>query len=290
MFVGSGAALITPFQAGKVDEAALRKLINIHIEKGTDFLVPCGTTGESATLSHEEHDRVIEITVQEANGRVPVLAGAGSNNTAEAIRLTLKAKEVGANGTLQISPYYNKPNQRGLVEHFKAIAACSDLPLVLYNIQGRTGVRLSTESIRELSQVKNIVGIKEANGCISAVSDIIEATHKDFLVLSGDDGISFPMYILGAKGSISVSANVLPTLNAKLWDCVEARDWEEAKKIHFQLSALNKVLFIDTNPIPVKTALALMGICQEEFRLPLLKMTEGDLNELKTILKKYQLI
>ncbi len=290
MFEGSGVALVTPFKNGKLDEAALKNLIEEQISGGTKVLVPCGTTGESATLSHEEHDRVIEITVQQAKKRVKVLAGAGSNSTNEAIRLTNAAKKIGADGTLQICPYYNKPTQEGLFRHFEAIAKSVELPMVLYNIPGRTGVNMLPSTIQRLAKIDMIVGIKEATGSLTQLSEIIEMCPDDFTVLSGEDGLTFPMLALGARGGISVTANLVPKKCAEMIEASAKGDWNLAKKIHYELSPLSRVLFIETNPTPVKTALGLMKKIDPEVRLPLVPLTENSLKELQKVLSSYALI
>lgn len=290
MFEGSGVALVTPFKNDKIDEEAFHRLIETQIEAGTKVLIPCGTTGESATLSHQEHDRVIEMTVKAAKGRAQVLAGAGSNSTSEAIRLTRHAQEAGVDGVLLISPYYNKPTQEGLYLHFKAIAEAADLPIVLYNVPGRTGVNMAPATVARLAQIKNIVGIKEASGSLAQVSEILEICPQDFVVLSGEDGLTFPMLAMGAKGAISVTANVLPKLCAQMMEAVFQGDWERGRKLHFELAKMNRVLFIETNPIPVKTALALMKQMSGDLRLPLSPLSAASLQELQKVMKEYQLI
>ncbi|HEX5033323.1 MAG TPA: 4-hydroxy-tetrahydrodipicolinate synthase [bacterium] len=289
MFEGSGVALVTPFKNGKIDEAALAALIEEQVTAGTKVLVPCGTTGESATLSHEEHDRVVEITVQAANKRAKVLAGAGSNSTTEAVRLTQHAQKAGADGTLHICPYYNRPTQEGLYRHFEAVAKASSLPVVLYNIPGRTGVNMLPKTVARLAKISNIVGIKEASG-VGQVSELIEQCPPDFEVLSGEDALTFPMVALGAKGAISVTANVLPKACAEMFEAAAAGEWAKAKKIHYDLAAINRVLFIETNPSPVKAALGLMKKIDPEVRLPLAALSTESLAELKSVLQSYRLI
>ena len=290
MFEGSGVALVTPFKNGGIDEKALVQLMEEQIASGTKVLIPCGTTGESATLSHEEHDRVVEITVQAAKKRAKVLAGAGSNSTTEAIRLTQHAKKSGADGTLHICPYYNKPTQEGLFRHFEAVAKATDFPLVLYNIPGRTGVNMSPQTIARLAKIDSIVGIKEASGSLVQVSDIIEICPNDFTVLSGEDALTFPMLALGARGAISVTANLLPKKCAEMIEAADKGDWAKAKKNHYELAPMNRVLFLETNPTPVKTALALMKKIEAEVRLPLAPLSPATLEELKKVLKGYALI
>jgi 4-hydroxy-tetrahydrodipicolinate synthase len=283
-------ALVTPFKDGKVDEKAFRSLIDWQIQEGTSVLVPCGSTGESATLSHEEHDRVVEITVEQAKGRVKVLAGTGSNSTDEAIRLTRHAKEVGADGALLICPYYNKPTQEGLYRHFEAIAKAVDLPQVLYNIPGRTGVNMLPETVARLAKIDRIVGIKEATGSLIQASEIIAQCPKDFALLSGEDAINWPLYAIGGRGAISVTANILPKLCAELWAASEKSDPRRGRELHYRLLKINEILFIETNPIPVKTALAVMGKCTGDLRLPLVEMKRENQEKLKTVLKEYGLI
>ncbi|HCU25186.1 MAG TPA: 4-hydroxy-tetrahydrodipicolinate synthase [Deltaproteobacteria bacterium] len=290
MFEGSGVALVTPFKNGKIDEAALLRLIEEQIAGGTRLLVPCGTTGESATLSHEEHDRIIEITVAAAKKRVKVLAGAGSNSTEEAIRLTRHAQRAGADGTLHICPYYNRPTQEGLYRHFEAIAKACEFPLVLYNIPGRTGVNLLPKTIARLAKLDGILGIKEASASLVQVSEILESCPPDFTVLSGEDALTFPMLALGAKGAISVTANLLPKLCAEMFHAAEQENWKRARQIHFELAPMNRVLFIETNPAPVKTALALMKKISPELRLPLAPLAPESSAELERVLKSYSLL
>lgn len=290
MFHGSGVALVTPFKDGKIDQAALEKLIEDQIAAGTDFLVPCGTTGESATLSHEEHDQVIALTVKVSKQRVPVLAGAGSNSTIEAIRLSQHALDCGADGVLHINPYYNKPSQAGLLRHFEAITQAVKIPLVLYNIPGRTGINMLPETTAQLASIDTIIGIKEASGDLTQVGDILKSTDKDFLVLSGEDALTFPMLALGAHGTISVTANVMPQKCKAMFSAVDKKDWEIARSIHYQLAALNDILFIETNPVPVKTALHLMGQMEADVRLPLAALTPANTQRLTQVLKEYHLV
>lgn len=290
LFTGSMVALITPFKGGKIDEAALRKLIDFQIENGTSVLVPCGTTGESATLSHEEHDRVIEITVDQAKKRAKVLAGTGSNSTNEAIRLTQNAKKAGADGALLINPYYNRPTQEGLRQHFEAIAKAVDIPQVLYNIPGRTGVNMLPETVASLAKISNIVGIKEASANLVQASEIIAACPKDFVLLSGEDALTWPLYAIGAQGAISVTANILPKLSAELWQANAQGKIERCRQIHNELLEINNVLFIETNPAPIKAALSLIGLCSDEIRLPLVKIKPENAEKLKSVLKKHKLL
>ena len=290
MFRGSLVAIVTPFKDGKIDEKAFRDLIEFQINNGTDGIVPCGTTGESATLSHEEHEKIIGLTIEAVNGRVPVIAGTGSNNTSEAVRLTKHAKKAGANAALLITPYYNKPTQEGLYQHYRKVAEEVDIPVILYNVPGRTGVNMLPETVARLAEIKNIVGIKEATGDLKQISDVISLCPKDFLLLSGDDFTVYPTLAIGGHGVISVVANVAPKDMADLCDAYFAGDMKKANELHYKLLPLNAVMFIETNPIPVKTALSLMGKVSSEMRLPLCDMSEGNLNKLKKVMNDYGLI
>ncbi len=290
MFKGSMVAIVTPFKNGKVDEKALGDLIEFHIKNGTDVIVPCGTTGESATLSHEEHHRVVELTVKTVNKRVPVLAGAGSNSTEETIDLTKYAKQAGANGVLLITPYYNKPTQEGLFRHFKRVAESVDIPIVLYNVPGRTSVNMLPSTVARLRSIENIVGIKEATGDMKQVSEIIRLCGRDFDVISGDDFTTLPLLCLGGVGAISVTANIAPADCSAMFDAFFAGKREESLRLHYKLEPLHGPMFIETNPIPVKTSLALMGKIAEEFRLPLCPMADANREKLKKSLKDYGLI
>ena len=287
MFSGAIVAIVTPFSDGKIDEKAYKGLINDVITGGVRGIVPCGTTGESATLSHEEHERVIDITVDEVGKRVPVIAGTGSNSTTEAIRLTRHAREAGADAALLITPYYNKPTQKGLYEHYRAVAAACDIPLVLYNVPGRTGVNMATETVVELSKIDTIVGVKEASGDLVKCSQIVRDTANDFCVLSGEDALNYPTLCIGWTGAISVTANILPTRLSTLCSAWEEGDRETARKIHLDLLEINQTLFIETNPIPVKTALAMMGKVKDEFKLPLCPMGDANRKRLAAVLKRY---
>ena len=290
MFKGAMVAIVTPFKNNKIDEEAFRELIEFQIANGTDAIVPCGTTGESATLSHEEHDRVIEITIDAVKKRVPVIAGTGSNNTAEALRLTKHAYEAGADGTLIVCPYYNRPTQEGLYQHFKVIAESVPIPIIPYNIPSRTGVNLLPEMVAKLSKIKNIVGIKEASGSIKQMSDVINLCDKDFAVLSGDDIFTLPMMAIGGAGIISVISNVAPADMAGLVDAVFSGDMTRANALHYKMTDLIDALFIEVNPIPVKAALSLMGKIKCEYRLPLCKMADANFEKLKKVMMNYGLI
>ncbi|PKN77058.1 MAG: 4-hydroxy-tetrahydrodipicolinate synthase [Deltaproteobacteria bacterium HGW-Deltaproteobacteria-10] len=290
MFKGAIVAIVTPFKDGKVDENALRELIEFQISNGTDGIVPCGTTGESATLTHEEHDRVIEITIDAVKKRVPVIAGTGSNSTAEAMRLTKHAYEAGADCALIVCPYYNRPTQEGLYQHYKMIAENVPIPILPYNIPSRTGVNLMPEMVAKLSRIKNIVGIKEASGSIKQMSDIIDFCGKDFAVLSGDDIFTLPLLAMGGAGIISVVSNVVPADMAGLVDAFAANDLDKAKSLHHKMSPLIEALFIEVNPTPVKAALSLMGRIQYEYRLPLCRMADANMEKLRKVMVNYGLI
>ncbi|MBP8984574.1 MAG: 4-hydroxy-tetrahydrodipicolinate synthase [Syntrophobacterales bacterium] len=290
MFKGAIVAIVTPFKNGKVDEKALRELIEFQIENGTDGIVPCGTTGESPVLSHDEHDKVIEITVDAVKKRVPVIAGTGSNSTEEALRLTRHAYEVGADGALMVCPYYNRPTQEGLYQHYKFIAENVPIPIVIYNIPGRTGVNMTPETLARLAKMKNIVGVKEAAGSLQQMADIISLCGPDFSVLSGDDFFTFPLLCLGGHGIISVVSNVAPADMAAMVDSFSAGDINKARELHYKTTPLVKALFIETNPAPVKAALALMGKIEYEIRLPLVKLSDANFENLKKTMKSYGLI
>jgi len=291
MFKGSIVAIVTPFKDGKVDEKAFKDLIEFQIKNKTAGIVPCGTTGESATLSFDEHERVVEIAVEQVRGRIPVIAGTGSNSTSEAIRLTKHAAKAGADASLQVSPYYNKPTQRGLYEHFKAIAEAVDIPIILYNIASRTAVNIEPETVAKLaSECKNIVGIKEASGNLEQMSRIKAMCPKDFVLLSGDDSLTLPILSIGGKGVISVVANIVPKDVAEMISAFENKDIEKARNLHYKLLPLVKAMFIETNPIPVKTAMGLLGMCKPELRLPLCSMSQENLEKLKKALREYGLL
>ena len=290
MIRGSIVAIVTPFRNGKVDEKALGSLIEWHIKEGTDAIVPCGTTGESATLDYKEHFRVIRFTVEVVKKRVPVIAGTGANATDETIMITKEAKKAGADAALLVSPYYNKPTQEGLYRHYKAVADAVKMPLVLYNVPGRTAVNMLPATVARLAEIKNIVAIKEATGDMKQVSEVIRLCGDRITVLSGDDFTTLPMMALGGKGAISVTANVAPKLVSRMCAAWEAGNYDEARGIHFQLEPLNNAMFIETNPIPVKTALAMMGRISEEFRLPLCEMSAANREKLRKVLRDLKLI
>jgi len=281
---GSIVAIVTPFLDDKIDEVALRNLVEFHIANGTDGIVPCGTTGESATLSHDEHFNVVEIVIDQVKGRIPVIAGAGSNSTTETILLTEHAKKCGADAALLITPYYNKPTQDGLYMHYKTVADRVDIPIILYNVPSRTAINMCSDTVIRLSKIDNIVGIKEASGSIDQITEIIRNTDDSFTMLSGEDYLFYPILALGGDGVISVSTNVVPDLMSKLYDTFISRDYNQSKDIHYKLLDLFKVLFSETNPIPVKYALYLQGMISDELRLPLLKMSSDNIDRLKKVL------
>ncbi|RJP18573.1 MAG: 4-hydroxy-tetrahydrodipicolinate synthase [Candidatus Abyssobacteria bacterium SURF_5] len=288
MFTGSMVALVTPFKKGKIDEAKIPELVEYQISKGTDVICPCGCTGEAATLNHDEQVYIIEITVEAVNRRAKVIAGTGSNSTEEAIILTRRAKQAGADGALMITPYYNKPTQRGLMLHYEKVAAEVDIPIMLYNVPGRTGVNMTPETVAELSEIENIVAIKEASGNVDQVSAILSMC--DITVLSGDDSLTLPMLAVGAKGVVSVAANVAPAEVAALIDSFNSCNMEEARQIHYQLLPLFKVLFCETNPIPVKRALNMMGLIENELRSPLFPLSPENEPKLRKVLEELNLL
>jgi len=290
MFTGTGTALVTPFRPdGSLDEAAIRSLVKRQIDAGINFLVPCGTTGESPTLTHAEHLRVVELTLEVAKGKVPVLAGAGGYNTAEVIALANELQQLGADGILSVTPYYNKPTQEGLFQHFKAIASAVNLPIILYSVQGRTGVNIEPSTVLRLSQITNIVGIKEASGSISQMGAILGLVPKDFLVLSGDDSLTLPLIALGGRGLISVASNEIPAEMTRLVRSALSGDFVEARRLHFQYLALMDINFVESNPIPVKAALAEMGLLQPFWRLPLVAPKPENLARIRAVLESLNL-
>lgn len=286
-FQGSLTALVTPFKNGKVDEKALVRLVRRQIEAGTDGLVPVGTTGESPTLSFKEHERVIEIVVEAAGREVPVIAGTGANSTEEAISLTRFAKKTGADGVLSVTPYYNKPTQEGLYRHYEAIVRKVDIPLVLYNVPGRTGVSLTPQTIARLAKLPNVTAIKEATGSMDQTSQILALCG--ITVLSGDDSLTLPLLSLGAQGVISVLSNILPEDVARMVDAYFTGDAAEARAVHYRLFGLCRALFIETNPIPVKRAMGLLGLCGDELRLPLCRMSAASEKVLIQAMRNYGL-
>ncbi len=288
MFEGSLVALVTPFKNSQVDYKKLKELIEFHIKSGTNGIVPCGTTGESATLSFDEHERIVGEVVSMVAGRIQVLAGAGSNNTMEALRLTKHAKKVRADGVLLITPYCNKPTPEGLYRHYKLIAEEVDIPIVIYNVPSRTGISITPETVAKLSKIKNIVGIKEASGNIDQTTQILQLCK--ITVLSGDDSLTLPIMSVGGKGVISVVANIVPADTAALTRSCLDGNFDDARKYHHKLFPLSKSMFIETNPIPVKMAMKLLGKINGEMRLPLCEMTKEHKSQLTTVLKNYGLL
>jgi 4-hydroxy-tetrahydrodipicolinate synthase len=290
MFRGAFTALVTPFRNGSLDEESYRKHIDWQISEGINGVVPCGTTGESATLSHDEHRRVIEIAIDEAKGRVPVIAGAGSNSTSESMELAKFAKSAGADAALIITPYYNKPTPAGMVAHFKAVAEASKIPIIAYNVPGRTSVDMAPETVAELAAIPEVVGIKEATGSMEKAGWIKKLCPAGFLLLSGDDPTVLPQLALGGVGTISVVSNIAPADMAGMISAFGAGDIEKARELHFKMLPLIRTLFVETNPIPVKTALAMMGRMSDELRLPLCQLTDASRATLKGALSDYGLI
>lgn len=290
-FRGVYTAIITPFtKKGEIDEESLQKIIEDQIQNGIDGLVPCGTTGESPTLSHEEHDRVIELTVKFANGRVPVIAGTGSNATSEAIRLSKHAEEAGVDAVLQVNPYYNKPTQNGLYQHFKAVADAISIPVIVYNIKGRTGINVETPTLVKLMHdCENIVGVKEASGNLDQMKDVIQNRNDGFSVLSGDDNMTLSLLKAGGDGVVSVASNLIPKQMVDFVHAALDGDFEKAQQEENRLMEFFKALFLETNPIPIKTAMAMQGWCEETFRLPMCGFTEASsYDTLREIVERIQ--
>jgi 4-hydroxy-tetrahydrodipicolinate synthase len=290
MFTGALSAIVTPFRDGAIDEKALRDLIEWQISEGIQGIVPCGSTGESATLSHSEHEQVIKIAIEQARKRVPVVAGTGSNSTAEAIRLTASAREMGADAALLISPYYNKPTQEGIYKHYKMIAQSVDLPIIIYNIPGRTGSNIAPETMARMCEVRNIVGVKEASGSMDQVSDIHRLCGERWTILSGDDSATLPFMALGARGVISVITNVMPREMVEMASAALKNDYARAREIHYRMLPLMRALFIETNPIPIKHAMSLLRKCSPEVRMPLTPMSSAATDKLKAVMKEMRLL
>jgi len=291
MFTGCGTAMVTPFHPdGSLDEATLRLLVQRQLDAGIDFLVPCGTTGESPTLSHEEHLRVVEITLELAKGRVPVLAGAGGYNTSEVISLAQELVAMGVDGILSVTPYYNKPTQEGLYQHYKALASAVSLPIILYSVQGRTGVNIEPATVKRLASVENIVGIKEASGNIAQMAAILNAVHSDFLVFSGDDAIALPLIALGGRGVISVASNEIPAEMTLLTRLALQNDFPAARQLHRRYLPLMEVNFVESNPIPVKAAMAELGLLKPVWRLPLVAPGREDMARIRAVLESLNLV
>ncbi|MBN2009774.1 4-hydroxy-tetrahydrodipicolinate synthase [candidate division KSB1 bacterium] len=290
-FKGTTVAMVTPFTAtGEIDEPNVKKLIDFHIENGTDVILACGTTGESATMSYDEHQHMMELVVNYTNKRCPVMVGAGSNSTHEAVMMTKHAERHGADCVLSVGPYYNKPTQEGFYQHFKAIAESTSLPIILYNVPGRTGSNITAATTLRLAEIPNIIGVKEASGNMSQIMEILRRRPKDFLVLSGDDSLTLPLLAVGLDGIISVVANETPALLHDMVHSAFAGNWEKARKIHFKLLPLMETNFIESNPIPAKTALAMMGMIEDNFRSPLVKMSEGNKAILRKVLQDLELV
>jgi 4-hydroxy-tetrahydrodipicolinate synthase len=290
-FQGSFVAMVTPFRDGKVDEAKVRELVELHVANGTDGLIPGGTTGESPTLSHDEHRRLIDVVMAAAAGRIRVVPGTGSNSTAEAIELTRYAATAGAAGALVVNPYYNKPTQEGLYRHFRAVAECATIPIIVYNIQSRTAINVETDTLARLVRdCKNVVGVKEASGSLDQMTQVILACGPDFSVLSGDDNLTLPLMAVGGSGVVSVIANILPRETADMTHAALEGDWKRARDLHYKLFPLARAAFMETNPIPIKEAMAMAGMLTPEFRLPMCRMAEGNRERLRAVLKQYGLV
>jgi 4-hydroxy-tetrahydrodipicolinate synthase len=287
---GCLTALVTPFRDGKVDFDGLAKLVDWQIEQGVDGIVSVGTTGESATLDVDEHVAVIAATVKAARGRVPVIAGAGGNSTSEALELTRASEAAGAHALLHVTPYYNRPNQEGLFRHFEAVARATKLPVVLYNVPSRTGCDLLTETVVRLAEIDNVVGIKDATGSLPRASELIARLPERVVVLSGDDSTTFPLYALGARGVISVVSNVAPRAMSDMWDAVKAGDWARGRQRHYELRVLSQMLFVEPSPAPTKAALALLGRCSVDLRLPLVSATAGMVDQLRAEMRAQGLL
>ncbi len=290
MFTGSMVALITPFKEGKIDWQSLDALVDFHIKNGTNGIVPCGTTGESATLDHREHHEVVQRVIKAVNKRVPVIAGTGSNSTGEAVELTRGAEKAGADGALLISPYYNRPTQEGIYQHYKKVAESVGIPIIVYNIPARTGSKIEPETLARLSEIKNVAGVKEATGSVEQAIDVIRLCGDDLAVYSGEDSLTFSLMALGGKGVISTVANIVPKEMSQLTDACLKGNWESGRKLQLKLIPLIRSVFLETNPIPIKTALSLMSKCTGEMRLPLTPMSEGNLKKLKQTMTEFGLL
>jgi 4-hydroxy-tetrahydrodipicolinate synthase len=291
MFTGTGTALVTPFHHdGSLDEPTLRSLVKRQIDAGIDFLVPCGTTGESPTLTREEHLRVVKIAVEIAKGRVPVLAGAGGYNTAEVISMARELEAIGADGLLSVTPYYNKPTQEGLYQHYRAIAAATTLPIILYSVQGRTGINIEPATVKRLAAIENIIGIKEASGSIAQMAQILNIVPEDFIVLSGDDAITLPLISLGGRGVISVVSNEIPAEMSQLVRAAREGNYDRARELHRRFHPLMEINFVESNPIPVKAAMAEMGLLEPSWRLPLVPPKAENLARIHGVLESLELV
>ena len=290
-FQGTGTAMITPFKAdGTIDEKALRRFVDFQIDGGVDMLLPCGTTGEGATLDEQETDRVIQIVIEQAKRRVPVIAGAGSNSTAKAVQITKRAKKAGADGVLSVGPYYNKPTQQGFYEHFKAIAEAENMPVIVYNVPGRTGSNIEPKTMLRLAEIPNIVAVKEASGNIGQIMEIIREAPRDFRVLCGDDAMALPVIAVGGDGIVSVVSNEAPSMMSEMIDAALDGHLEKAKELHYKLLPLMNINFIESNPIPVKAALAMMGLIEENYRLPLVRIGAANREKLAKVVEEVGLL
>lgn len=290
MFSGSMTAIITPFRDGRVDGEALERLVEFQVQNGTSAIVPCGSTGESSTLSHAEHAEVVRLVVKLVRGRIPVIAGTGSNSTSEAIALTRAAQEAGAAAALLISPYYNKPTQEGIYQHYRSIAEATRFPLIVYNIPGRTASKIEATTIARLAELKEIVGLKEATGSLDETQEAIRLCGDKVEVYSGDDSLTLPIMAVGGVGVISVVANIMPKESAQMVAACRRGDWDTARRLHYELLPLIRALFLETNPIPVKAAVAMMGYCQDELRLPLLPMSDAARAKLRAVMEQFGLL
>jgi 4-hydroxy-tetrahydrodipicolinate synthase len=290
MFTGSMVALVTPFKEGKIDWQSLDALVDFHIKNGTNGIVPCGTTGESATLDHREHHEVVQRVIKAVNKRVPVIAGTGSNSTGEAVELTRGAEKAGADGALMISPYYNRPTQEGIYQHYKKVAESVGIPIIVYNIPARTGSKIEPETLARLSEIKNVAGVKEATGSVEQAIDVIRLCGDDLAVYSGEDSLTFSLMALGGNGVISTVANIVPKEMSQLTEACLKGNWESGRKLQLKLIPLIRSVFLETNPIPIKTALSLMSKCTGEMRLPLTPMSEGNLKKLKQTMTEFGLL
>jgi 4-hydroxy-tetrahydrodipicolinate synthase len=291
MFTGCGTAMVTPFQEnGSLDEATLRRLVWRQIDQGIDFLVPCGTTGESPTLNRDEHLRAVAITIEEAKGRVPVLAGAGGNNTREVVELARECQKLGADGILSVTPYYNKATQEGLYQHYKAIAASIEIPIILYSVQGRTGVNIEPPTVVRLAEIKNIIGIKEASGNITQIAEVVHRVPENFIVLSGDDAMTLPVISLGGRGIVSVVSNEIPGAMTELARLASRGDFDGARKLQRRWLPLMQVNFVEANPIPVKWAMSVMGLLKPVYRLPMVEPSAASKQKIEQVLEAVGLL
>jgi 4-hydroxy-tetrahydrodipicolinate synthase len=290
-FQGTGTAMITPFKSdGSIDEKALRRFVDFQIEGGVDMLLPCGTTGEGATLDENETDRVVQIVIEQAKRRVPVIVGAGSNSTAKAVEMTKRVKKVGADGVLSVGPYYNKPTQQGYYEHFKAVAESENIPVIVYNVPGRTGGNIEPKTMLRLAEIPNIVAVKEASGNLGQMMDIIRDAPRDFRLLSGDDALTLPVIAVGGHGVISVVSNEAPSMMSAMVDAALEGNHTKAKELHYKLLPLMNMNFIESNPIPVKAALAMMGLIEENYRLPLVRIGASNRDKLAKVVEEVGLL